>query len=294
MDNSTKTENLPITRVDPTTSLGAILTSGGRLTPEQVAMITAHQKSTGLAFGQAALALRLISSEDLSLALSKQHHYSYLPASDTSLSQDVVAAYRPFSPVCERFRALRTQLYLRCFDDVTNPRPLVITSQSAGEGKSFVAANLAVTFAQQGVKTLLIDANLRLPYIHHLFKQSNRAGLAAVLADRAQPSDVICSIPGIKDLHILPAGNAPPNPQELLTKPRFGELLRRATMSYSVVIIDTPAIADFADAGIVAARAGTAAVVIRKNFNKIEKTKNAITSLNELGVNIVGCIANEY
>ena len=103
----------------------------------------------------------MLSKDDIDFALSKQFDYSYLSDQDQSVSPELVAAYKPFSRVGENLRAVRSQLMLRWFNTDPARKVMAIVSPGNGEGRSFVAANLAIVFAQQGERTLLIDADMR-------------------------------------------------------------------------------------------------------------------------------------
>ena len=127
----------------------------------------------------------------------------------------------------EHLRSLRTQLSLRWFEN--QQAALAIVSPGSGEGRSWIAANLAVLFAQTGKRTLLIDADLRRPRQHALFGIPERNGLSSILAGRAG-LDGLTEIPGVPDLTVLPAGVVPPNPQELLARPLFQRLINALHM----------------------------------------------------------------
>jgi protein-tyrosine kinase len=222
-------------------SIGAILIDSGRLSLEDAERILKLQKDENLRFGDAAIQLGLLTDGDIQQVLASQYDYPYLPPGDERLEEDIVAAFKPFSPVVEQLRALRSQLMLRWFDADAGHKSLAIVSPGRGEGRSFTAANLAVVFSQLGEHTLLIDANLRHPSQHELFKLPNRTGLSSVLAGRAELAESVTRISGLVDLSVLPAGPIPPNPQELLSRPLFAALMATASGQYDVVIVDTPA-----------------------------------------------------
>ena len=272
-------------------AIGAILIDTGRLTAENAERILRRQKETGQRFGDAALELRLLTDEDIRFALASQFDYPYLPAGDNSLSHEVVAAYRPFSPVVEQLRALRSQLLLRWLDSETKRRTLAIVSPDHSEGRSFIAANLAVVFSQLGERTLLIDADLRSPRQHEIFHLDNTRGLSGLLSGRAS-NDAIVRIPSLVGLSVLPAGVVPPNPQELLGRPAFVELLSKFSNDFDVVIIDTPATGKFADAQTVAARAGGALLVARQNLSSLPEIAQLSSNLQQSGAMLVGSILN--
>ena len=273
-------------------SIGDILVGSGRLSSADAERILLRQKQDKSQFGDAALALKLLTKADIDFALSKQFDYSYLSEQDTSRSPELVAAYKPFSKVGENLRAVRSQLMLRWFNTDPSRKVIALVSPGAGEGRSFIAANLAIVFSQQGERTLLIDGNLRAARQHELFMLGKSAGLSGILADRAALEAAI-AVPGLPGLTVLPAGAVPPNPQELLGRPAFGALLRAAAEQFDVVMIDTPAGTDFADAEIIASRAGAAAIVTRKNKSSLPDATLLARRLQDSGVALVGAILND-
>ena len=273
-------------------SIGAILVDAGRLTTNGAESILRLQKKHGMRFGDAAIKLKLLKEDDIRFALASQFDYPYLPASDESLSHELVAAYQPFSPVVEQLRALRSQLMLRWFDAQAERKTLAIVSPGGGEGRSFIAANLAIVFSQLGERTLLIDADLRKPRQHELFKLGNGAGLSGLLAGRAN-ADAVISVPGLIGLSVLPAGAVPPNPQELLGRPLFGDTLRTLGRDFDVVIIDTPAASDYADAQTVAVRAGAALIVASKDQTSLPDFTELAHRLQQSGATLVGSVLSD-
>lgn len=272
--------------------IGDILVSTGRLSPEDAQRILERQKQDHSQFGDAAIALKLLKREDIDFALSKQFDYSYLAESDTSRSPELVAAYKPFSRIGENLRAVRSQLMLRWFNSDAGHKVVVMVSPGSGEGRSFIAANLAIVFSQQGQRTLLIDADLRQARQHELFGLGKSAGLSGILAERAG-LEAALPVQGMDNLMVLPAGAVPPNPQELLGRPTFGKLLKAAAENFDVVIIDTPAGTDYADAEIIASAAGAAVVVSRKNKTATSDAALLARRLQDSGVVLVGSILND-
>ena len=273
-------------------SIGAILIDTGRLSAENAERILRLQKEQGKRFGDAAIELGLLNEDDIRFALSSQFDYPYLMASDNSLSQELVAAYKPFSPAVEQLRALRSQLMLRWFDAETERKALAVVSPGAGEGRSFIAANLAIVFSQLGERTLLIDADLRNPSQHQLFKLGNSAGLSGLLAGRTT-AEAIVRIPSLLGLSVLPAGAIPPNPQELLGRPAFIEALHTFSRDFDIIIIDTPAASEYADAQTVAARAEAAIMLARKNQSSLPDMAQFARSLQQSGTTVVGSVLND-
>ena len=274
-------------------SIGAILVDTGRLSVKDAEKIFRLQKEQGKRFGDAAIDLGLVTQDDIRFALSQQFDYPYLPVGDTSLSSELVAAYKPFSPTVEKLRTLRSQLMLRWFNAERQHNALAIMSPGNKEGRSFIAANLAIVFSQLGERTLLIDADLRAPRQHELFKLELNAGLSGMLAGRIGPEAVV-RIPALIGLSILPAGAVPPNPQELLGRPSFNVLLESLIRDFDVVIIDTPAANEHDEAQIIATRAGAALLLAHKNISPIPEMTQLARSLQQTGAAVVGSVLNDF
>jgi receptor protein-tyrosine kinase len=276
-------------------SMGDILVTAGRLTPENLERVLESQRREKIPFGEAALALRVITRHDIDFALGKQFNYAYLIEGDSSLSPKLVAAYKPFSRVGENLRAVRSQLMLRWFNGDPLRKVLAVTSPSNGDGRSFIAANLAIVFSQQGERTLLIDADLRAKPeagLHALFKLDRGMGLSNILAERGG-LELAQSVPGLPGLAVLTAGAVPPNPQELLGRTTFIDLLVRAASRFDVILIDTPAGDDYADAEIVASRVRAALMVARMNRTLVPQTTALARRMQDSGVTVVGSVLND-
>lgn len=282
----------PNAALNTSRSIGAILIDAGRLTPENAERALRLSREQNIRFGDAALQLHAITQEDIEFALSRQFDYAYLAVGDQSVAAEIVAAFAPNSAAVESLRALRTQLMLRWFAGEQERKALAIVSPEHKEGRSWLAANLAVVFSQLGERTLLIDADMRNPGQHKLFRVDNRLGLSAVLSGRAG-SEVIKRITPLVGLSVLPAGAQPPNPQELLSRPVFTQLLQRLGEHFDVIIIDTPPAAEYADAQAVAARTGGALMVARKNLSASSMLRDAAASISQAGAVLVGSVLNE-
>jgi protein-tyrosine kinase len=272
--------------------IGAILVDAGRLTPADAERIVKFQGDDSSArFGEAGRALRLLTDDDVRFALSVQFGYPYLP-SNSKLSRELVAAHQPASQQVEQLRALRSQLMLRWFEAGVDRRGLAIVSACPKEGRSYIAANLAIVFSQLGERTLLIDADMRSPRQQHLFNLGQGAGLSDMLAGRAG-GEAVVGIAALQDLSILPAGATPPNPQELLGRQEFPRLLQSLGEDFSIIIIDTPAASLCADAQTVAVRAGAALMVARQDASSVPQMAQFTKGLREFGVTLVGSVLND-
>jgi protein-tyrosine kinase len=273
--------------------IGSILVDSGRLTQEETERILQEQRIGRQRFGDAGIALGLLTPADIEYALSNQFSYPYLLRGQSMVSEELIAAYDPFSKQVESLRALRSQLVMRWFSTGERRSALAVTSAERGDGRSYIAANLAVLFSQLGQRTLLIDADMRNPRQHTLFGIENRSGLSAILSGRGSVADVQ-RVSSMIDLSILPAGAMPPNPQELLGRTAFPQMLADYTSEYDVILIDTPPDREYADGHMAAARAGAAVVVARKNASHTKSVGNLVDSMKHAGVMVVGAVLNEY
>jgi chain length determinant protein tyrosine kinase EpsG len=269
--------------------MGTILVDEGRLRLEDADRILKLQRKRGVSFGEAAKQLRVLSEDDIQYALARQFDYPYLIPGQSKLQGELVAAYTPFAPVVENLRATRSQLMLRWFGVSAAQRAIAIVSANRGEGRSWVAANLAIVFSQLGERTLLIDGDLRQSRQHLLFGVSNKIGLTTLLAGRSA-AESIQRIPDLRELSVLPAGADAPNPQELLMRSAFGTFLQEMRSKYDVILIDTPAASEYADAHTLAVRAGAALIVACDRHSQVSRLRRMTDDMREAGAQIVGSL----
>lgn len=273
--------------------IGSILAEEGKLTVEDIERVMELQGAKGLRFGEAAQRLGLITEDDLRCAVAKQYDLPHLLPGNESISSELVVAYEPFHPRAEELRTLRTQLLMRWSKAGVRHRMLVIASPGPREGRSYVAANLAVVFSQLGERTLLIDADLRTPRQHLIFNVPDRIGLTAVLSGRADRG-AVAPVPEFGRLSLLPAGAPPPNPQELLSRPALGAFVQEMWSEFDVILFDTPAAKLYADAQNVAYRAGSAMMLARKDHTRLADTTGVIRELSDAGVHVLGTVFNAF
>jgi chain length determinant protein tyrosine kinase EpsG len=274
-------------------SIGEILAELRNLNADTVERVLKYQRDNGVRFGEAAVALGLASKEDVLFALAQQFHYPYSPEEGRKLSPDLVALNEPFSPRAESFRALRSQLMMRLFTEGTAHPALAVISPDSGDGKTYCASNLAVTLAQLGGRTLLVDADMRAPKMHEVFNLTNQSGLSSILSGRAD-KQVIQQVASIPSLFVLPVGTTPPNPLELIERPAFSLLIRELITKFDHVVVDTPAASFGADACVIASRCGAAIVVARKNQVRVAALNELVGSLAGSPAKLVGSVMNEF
>ncbi len=278
---------------DRSRAIGSILVEQGRLTVGDVEEIEVFAKSQGIRFGDAALRLQRLTQIDIDLAIAQQFNYPILArGAPDGVGGEVIAAYQPQSASLEPLRDLRSQLILRWFNGASR-KVLAVTSPGRGEGRSWIAANLATMFAQLGERTLLIDADMRHPRQHELFNIDNAVGLSALLTGRAGREIVQRIHPQLR-LFVLASGILPPNPQELLEREVFDVVLNHFADQFTLVIIDTPAASEYADANILAAHAGSAIAVARRKHTRQHAFDQNLQNLVQTGVKLIGTVISDH
>jgi capsular exopolysaccharide synthesis family protein len=201
---------------------------------------------------------------------------------------DLVTIAEPLSPVSEAFRVLRTNIQ---YTGVDKPiRTLLVTSAGPTEGKSTTVANLGVAMAQAGLRVVVVDADLRRPRLHKVFRVHPRGGLTGSLLEgamdgRLQPSEV-------EGLVILPAGDLPPNPAELLGSHRLQGLLEALLQHMDVVLIDSPPVLPVTDAAVLARNVDGVLLVVDVGETRREVARRAVESLRQVGANLIGVVLN--
>jgi polysaccharide biosynthesis transport protein len=205
-------------------------------------------------------------------------------------SHPVILRDEPLAAPSEAVRRLRTNLQ---FIDVTNrPRSIVISSSIPGEGKSTIAMNLAVSIADTGARVILVDADLRRPSMSEYFGIEDNVGLTTVLIGRADVEDVVQPL-GTTTLDLLPVGQIPPNPSELLGSPAMAGLLDRLTESYDTVLLDSPPLLPVTDAAVLTKLAGGALVVVGADCIHRPQLQEALGSLQTAGARVLGIVINK-
>lgn len=278
--------------------IGELLQEQGHLTQDQVLRVLDYQRDHPVRFGEAAVSLGLVKGSDALWALSKQFGYDYAPATTSDEAQrfgeDLMVARHPFSSAAETIRDLRSELLSGVLNPEQPLRPaLAVVSLDAGDGRSWLAANLAVSLSQLGAKTLLVDANLRNPRQHEIFGLGQpKSGLTGIL-HRHQRAEVLRPMRALPNLHLLPAGAVPPNPLEILQGRGFTELMHKLRTGFTHVIVDTPAATAGADARLVAARCGASLLVARKGRSSLPGLKDLAQLLSKGQAQFAGLVVNE-
>lgn len=206
-----------------------------------------------------------------------------------SRNRSLISLINPHSPISEQFRLIRTGIQFSNVDKEL--KSLVVTSPSPGEGKSTIAANLAIVFAQQGKRVLLIDSDLRKPTVHHLFHIENSIGLTNIVTGQATlEKSVKTTIQ--QNLWILTSGPIPPNPSELLGSKGMDSLLEKAESEYDFVILDSPPVLAVTDAQILSNKTGGVVLVFSSGNTQVDSAKKTKESLESMKVKILGVVLN--
>ena len=241
-----------------------------------------------LALGLAQLDTRVRTTADLPTAPSRTT-LGQVPF-DRSLSRRSLAVLDdPHSPLAESYRRVRTNLQF--LDASRRLRSFVVTSSIPGEGKSTTSVNLALVMAEKGLRVLLVDADLRSPSVADICGLEGGAGLSAVLISEASLDDVVQPW-GVPGLHVLTAGQIPPNPSQLIDSDAMGAFLREAGSLYDLVILDTAPLVAVTDAAVLAHRTDGAVVVVRSRMVKRPDLVEALGSLDAVGAVCLGLLVN--
>ncbi|WP_219835798.1 CpsD/CapB family tyrosine-protein kinase [Paenibacillus sp. R14(2021)] len=191
--------------------------------------------------------------------------------------------------VSESFRALRTQLQ---FLDIEEPLQVIsAVSSMPGEGKTTMLVNLGIAFAQAGRRVVILDGDMRRPAIHQIFNMDNRAGLSSYLRHSLELEDIVIDT-HIENLRVIPSGQIPHNPSELLSSKRMLQLIAALREQTDILLIDSPPVLAVADSKIVAARCDGVILVVHAKRSKREYVKKAKDQLDSVKANVLGVVIN--
>ena len=205
------------------------------------------------------------------------------------ISSTLVTRYTPRSPISEAYRALRTNIQ---FSRIDAPlKTVVISSAAPSEGKSTTVANLAITTALMGVKTLLVDADLRRPVVHSLFGLEREPGMINALAEKL-PLEKVVKPSGIESLDILTCGAIPPNPSELLNSQRMRELIKTLSEHYDLVLFDSPPVLTVTDTCVLGSRVEGVVLVVQSHSTDRRALNRAKILLSNVKANLLGAVLN--
>jgi capsular exopolysaccharide synthesis family protein len=266
----------------------------GALTDDEARAVSEHQARSGLSFDESAVALSLATEEDVVLARQAlQGSLALQLAPSAAVSEEVVVLSDPTSPNSEALRLLRTQIIAQHVG--AGRRAFAVCGATDGAGASYIAANLAVALSQVGIKTLLVDANLRNPRIDAVFGiDPNGPGLSTYLSLEVNRPERVVYPNVLPNLSIVPAGPPVGRPQELLSGARFRTGVDILLRQHDVAIFDTPATNENSDALTVAGVLGYALVVARRNHAFVKDVQTLSSQLAAARATVIGSVLNEY
>lgn len=229
----------------------------------------------------------ITTSEDLE-AVTDAPVLGSIAAEGGSSRRKLITELEHHSPRVEAFRVLRTNVQFVEIDSAH--KTFLVTSSMKEEGKTSTAVNLALTLARAGVRTLLVDGDLRRPKIAEVFDIDDTAGVTTLLLGRVALDEAVWKHES--GLHVLPSGIAPPNAAELLQTKAMAQLLDRVRSEYDVVLIDSPPLLPVTDAALLAARADGTLLVVRHGKTKRDQLTTAVDRLAQVDVTPVGIVLN--
>ncbi|AMO48139.1 tyrosine-protein kinase Etk/Wzc [Kosakonia oryzendophytica] len=283
------------------------ITQPGVLKPKKV-LIILGSIILGLIVSIVAVLLRSLFNRGIESPQILEEHgmnvYASIPLSEWQKARDsaktvkgskrykqsqLLAVGNPTDLAIEAIRSLRTSLHFAMMQAKNNV--LMMTGVSPSIGKTFVCANLAAVISQTNKRVLLIDCDMRKGYTHELLGTDNVNGLSDVLAGKGPVEN--CAKPtSISNFDLVPRGQIPPNPSELLMSERFSQLLKWASSQYDLVLIDTPPILAVTDAAVVGRHAGTTLMVARYAVNTLKEIQTSLSRFEQNGIEVKGVILN--
>ncbi|EKE31249.1 capsular polysaccharide biosynthesis protein, putative tyrosine-protein kinase [Salimicrobium jeotgali] len=207
------------------------------------------------------------------------------------MKRSLIAHENPMSPVSEQYRTIRTNLDFASVD--SELQMMTVTSAGPSEGKSLTTANLAVVFAQQGKKVLLVDADMRKPTVHYTFRLDNVAGLSNYIAGHDHSLADLINSSRVENLDIMTSGPIAPNPSELLGSQKMDEFLKEVKQKYDLIIFDSPPVLAVTDSQVLTSQTNGTLLVVRNKRTEKEAAKRAKELLEQAKANVLGMVLND-
>ena len=305
-----KQQELKITRASTVGDVRIVdpaITQPGVVKPKK-ALIVLGSIILGLMLSIVGVLLRSLFNRGIESPQVLEEHginvYASIPLSEWQKSRDSVksvngvkrykqsqllAVGNPTDLAIEAIRSLRTSLHFAMMQAPNNV--LMMTGVSPSIGKTFVCANLAAVISQTNKRVLMIDCDMRKGYSHELLGTTNDNGLSEVLVGKAT-FESSAKRTSVANFDLIPRGQIPPNPSELLMAERFSELLKWGSANYDLVLIDTPPILAVTDAAIVGRHAGTTLMVTRYAVNTLKEVETSLSRFEQNGIAVKGVILN--
>lgn len=209
----------------------------------------------------------------------------------STMARKLIAHKNPKSVVAEQFRTIRTNIHFSLPDKEL--KTLLVTSATPGEGKSTNSSNIAVVFAQEGRRVLLVDADMRKPTVHHTFGLNNTKGLSNALTRQIELKQVVQSTE-VENLFVITSGPIPPNPAELLASQTMTSVIDEILQQFDLIIFDAPPVLSVTDAQILSNKCQGTVLVVEAGQAEKDSTLKAKDALVASKANILGVILNNF
>ena len=207
-----------------------------------------------------------------------------------NVEKRLITHFKPRSPISESYRSLRTNLQFASVDG--GIKTVVVSSPAPKEGKTLTASNLAITQAQAGKKTLLMDTDLRRPMIHHLFKLKREDGISKVLTEELKLDDAIQGT-DVENLSVITSGPIPPNPSELLGSKKMKEVLKELKSRFDIIVMDSPPMVAVTDPIVLCKEADGLILIVRSGKTDRDVAEKSKNNAEYAKVKVLGCVLND-
>ncbi len=209
------------------------------------------------------------------------------------MKDELIVQKRPKSTISEDIRTIRTNLEFSAIDEKL--KTIMITSSVPGEGKSFISSNLAIAFAQNDKKVLIIDCDMRLGRTHKIFEVSNKRGLSNLIANHDEyiGYEEFIQKTDIKNLYVMPRGTVPPNPSELLSSPKFKKVLGDLKKVFEFIILDAVPVNGLPDSLILSKIVDKTIIVCSHGYTDITDLESTKKALQNVGAKVAGVVINK-
>lgn len=265
--------------------LGQTLVRLNRLNEEQVEKVLAQQEKTSSAFGQTAVKMGLLTTDDLHYALGVQLGFLHETTNPVRIPKALIVARNPYSPSAEEFRMMRTRLYTGSARNKLNL--FAITGANDDAGGDYAGLNLAASFAQLGKRVLLVDADLRMPSLARVFGNPGAAGIVEIVTNSASYESAIYPTL-ICNLEILPAGGGAADSQSILVSSEFRQLLSRAKSEYDIVVVLTAPYGKISDCEFVWSATKHVVIVARRHETRFDNLTRIKALLRQGDTELIG------
>jgi len=230
------------------------------------------------------------SADDLSQSLGLASLGAVGQVKGRRYQDKLICSQDPFAPASEAYRTIRSNVQFMSIDRPI--KTIMVTSPAPGEGKSFTAANLGIAMAQAGLKTVVVDTDLRRPMLHQIFTVPNAEGLTDLLRSPELTFNSHLQSTAVDNLQVITCGTIPPNPAELLGSQRMGRFLAALNELVDVVVFDSPPAAAVTDAAILSRLVDGVVLVIEAGQTRREIARQAVANLKRAGGNMLGTVLN--